>query len=161
MREQFKPDAVVGVILHKWWCNLQEFHATRSEFRRCKDSTSVHFVPSFHALCRELQPHLEREYDWQNRLALVAGILSQVKQVESDLPFARQIAGSNGSTAIVSEMRFRRLIDRDRDELYLPIVRVVRMLNGSANIYDLSRSLFYWGDPVRKQWAYEYFGSNS
>jgi len=57
----------------------------------------------------------------------------------------------------VSELRFRRLLQRERDDLYGAMIRILQKLDQTANLPDLFNSVFYWGDPVRKRWAFEYF----
>jgi len=37
------------------------------------------------------------------------------------------------------------------------MIRVIRMLKYRSNPYDLAESVFYWGDVIKKEWAYTYF----
>jgi len=37
------------------------------------------------------------------------------------------------------------------------MIRVIRLLRGEVNIYSLAESTYFWGDDVRKRWAYEYY----
>jgi CRISPR system Cascade subunit CasB len=67
---------------------------------------------------------------------------------------AKQMAGN---PPVVSELRFRRLIQRDRNDLYPAMIRAIRMLGKQVNIYDLAASTYYWGDQVKRRWAFDYF----
>jgi len=62
-----------------------------------------------------------------------------------------------GDPPMVSELRFRRLLQRDTVDIYPAMIRILRMLKGSADIHDLAGSVFFWGDNVKKRWAYAYF----
>ena len=62
-----------------------------------------------------------------------------------------------GNPPIVSELRFRRLIQRDRADLYISMIRVLRMLGNKGNLHDLAKSVYFWGDGVKRRWAFEYF----
>ena len=65
-------------------------------------------------------------------------------------------AGSD--RARVSGLRFRRLLKiSDREELYQPLIRIVRLLGGQANILSLADDIYFWGENVRKNWAYAYY----
>jgi CRISPR system Cascade subunit CasB len=37
------------------------------------------------------------------------------------------------------------------------MIRVLQMLDHTANLSDLMDSVFNWGDPVRKRWAFDYY----
>ena len=62
-----------------------------------------------------------------------------------------------GNPPVVSELRFRRLIQRDRADLYVSMIRVLRMLGNKANLHDVANSVYYWGDKVKRDWAFAYF----
>mgnify|MGYP000860977718 FL=1 len=60
--------------------------------------------------------------------------------------------------ARVSGLRFRRLLATpERDQLLSPLVRALRLTGGRANLLEIARSAFFWGDRVRKRWAYDYY----
>jgi len=66
---------------------------------------------------------------------------------------------------MVSDLRFRRLLKcRTPDELYPALRRVVGLLknhNLRADVMSLAQSVFYWGENMRKEWAYEYYATES
>lgn len=153
MINSFKKGATHTAILVRWWSNLENNKGTRAELRRCATPEKVMFQPAFPPLCRQLEPFLGKQWNWELRLASVVGLLSHVRQTTGQT-LAYQMTGNPPK---VSELRFRRLLQRERDELYGPMIRILRMLNHTANLPDLIDSIFNWGDPVRKRWAFEYF----
>ena len=153
MKDCFKKDAPATGILTRWWQGLENDKGTRAELRRCDSPEKVMFHPAFPRLCRQLEPLLREEWNWQLRLAAVVGLLSHVRQTTGQ-NLAYQMAGNPPQ---VSELRFRRLLQRDREDLYGAMIRVLQMLDHTANLPDLMSSVFYWGDFVRKHWAFDYF----
>jgi CRISPR system Cascade subunit CasB len=107
------------------------------------------FQPAFQRLCQRLKPEPQE----QRQLASVVGLLAHVRHTTGQ-KLAYQMAGN---PPVVSELRFRRLLQRDRTDLYGAMIRILRMLDHRANLPDLISSVFYWGDKVRKDWAFYYF----
>lgn len=153
MKTKFQPDSEAGKIIHEWWQSLEDNTGERAMLRRAKSADQVVMSRTFHQLCRRLQPYLQGEYNWEERIAAVTGLLSHVRGYVRQ-PLAEQMAGSPPK---VSELRFRRILQRDRGDLYKAMIRVLRMLDNKANIYDVANSVFDWGDLVKKRWAYRYF----
>ena len=153
MKNLFSKDAAATGILTHWWQNLEKDKGTRAELRRCNTPEKVMFHPTFPRLCNRLEPLLGKDWNWQIRLATVVGLLSHVRKTTGQT-LAYQMAGNPPQ---VSELRFRRLLQREQDDLYGAMIRILQMLEYSANLPDLMSSVFYWGDPVRKRWAFDYF----
>ncbi len=160
MKNQFKQDTPATGILTHWWQGLEKDKGTRAELRRCDSPEKVMFHPAFPRLCTKLKPLLEKEWNWQIRVATVIGLLSHIKQIEPNKQtLALQMANGKKieNRPIVSELRFRRLLQREHDDLYGAMIRILKMLDHTANLPDLMASVFYWGDEVRKRWAFDYF----
>ncbi|MES9856065.1 MAG: type I-E CRISPR-associated protein Cse2/CasB [Sedimenticola sp.] len=136
-------------ILIQWWQGLENNKGIRAELRRCGTPDAVIFHPAFQRLCQRLKPEPQE----QQQLARVVGLLAHVRHTTTQ-KLAYQMAGS---PPIVSELRFRRLLQRDPNDLYGAMIRILRMLDHKANLQDLISSIFYWGDNVRKAWAFDYF----
>jgi len=68
-------------------------------------------------------------------------------------------AKKEGSDQIrVSDLRFRRLLAiDDRDKLYVSVIRIVRLLNGEADIPSLADGIYWWNDKTKNAWAYDYY----
>jgi len=142
-----------------WWRGLQEPHnrGNRAELRRAATVDAVIMLPAFQRLCSGFADEFRSDFD-KTRLAAIAGLLAHVKETEAKIKIAKQMAQpTTGDARRVSELRFRRLLQRSRNDLFIPMARVIRLLDHRVNIYDLIKSVYYWGDQVKKQWAYAYF----
>lgn len=145
-------------ILVKWRSELHEPHrrGARAELRRAKTIMDVIMTPTYQRLCTRLNEELKsfNEKD-KERLAFIAGLLSHIREV-SKHKIAKNM--SIGSPSCVSELRFRRLLQHERDDrFYAAMIRIIRMLKYTANVYDLIESMYYWNDNKKKNWAYAYF----
>lgn len=160
MSVNFKPDAPLGEKLTEFWQELEEDKGARAQLRRCKTPEEVVMVPAFHRLCRHLRPLMKHEREgWEMRIAAIAGLLAHVRKLDSRKTLAEQMAEKRpgGDSPIVSELRFRRLLQRDRQDLFTALIRVLGLLDKRANPFDLARAVYYWGDKERKRWAFAYF----
>ena len=175
MSIKFAPDSALGRQLADWWLRLSKDSASRAEVKRCESASEVMLTAAFQQLCRQLQPQMHEQSHWQQKLALIAGLAAhldrhgseQVLQDHGDnlAALAKQLASDkdgrlsqrSGQRPVVSELRFRRLIQREADDLYTPLIRIIRMLGGKANLYGLAQSIYHWGDNVKKRWAFAYF----
>jgi len=156
MSVNFKADSPLGERLAEFWQELEEDKGARAQLRRCKTPEEVVMVPAFHRLCRRVRPLMKDEREgWEMRMAAIAGLLAHVRKLESRKTLAEQMA--MGDTPAVSELRFRRLLQRDRRELFGALIRMLGLLDKKANLFDLARSVYYWGDKERKRWAFAYF----
>jgi len=164
MKGRFDADTPLGKELKTWW---QELHGKldgrprtgdRAELKRAQTLTDVILLPVFQKACPRFKPYFKDEQDWNNsvdRLAAILGLLAHITTEHPESPMAFQMAGKPKPK--LSELRFRRLIQRDRAELYAAMVRVIRLLDNKANLYDLANSIYYWGDSVKRDWAFDYF----
>jgi CRISPR system Cascade subunit CasB len=153
MKGKFDADKPLGKALQKWWGDLQERSGDRAELHRAKTVEDVIILPVFQRACLRFKPFFQNEENWEFRLAAIIGLLAHVRTT-TDQTLALQMAGN---PPIVSELRFRRLIQRDRGELYVAMIRVLRMLGNNANLQDMANSVYYWGDRVKQDWAFAYF----
>ena len=116
-----------------------------------------------------LQHRLEGTY-WQNleRLALVAGVLSHIRNIDKKKEpetFTKELAelGKENNCQLEKsvKLRFQRLIQlKTPDELFLPMIRILKYLKCSTQVSYLARGLYFWGseqnDP-RKEWAIDFY----
>jgi len=156
MKSMFNSDQAFGEALLKWWDQLQDRSGDRAELRRAQTVEGVVLLPVFQRACVRFAPYFRHERDdsWQLRLAAILGLLAHVRQHNPEQSLAIQMAGN---PPVVSELRFRRLIQRDRADLYISMIRILRMLGNKANLNDLATSVYYWGDDVKRRWAFDYF----
>jgi CRISPR system Cascade subunit CasB len=153
MSVQFNRDSSLGTHLLSWWSNLAGRPGERAELRRAATVADVVMTPAFQRACAQFASHFKGEIGWEDRFAAIIGLLAHVREPSSQ-NLAEQMAGR---PPVVSELRFRRLLQRDRGDFYVAMIRVIRMLKYRANVIDLAKSVYYWGDSIKKEWAYAYF----
>ena len=154
MKGKFDADRSLGKALQRWWDDLQQHSGDRAELRRAKTVEDVILLPVFQRACARFRPFFQEEKNWEYRLAAILGLLAHIRKPTNEM-VVLQMAGK--PKPVVSELRFRRLIQRDRKELYISMIRVLRLLGNKANLHDLANSVYYWGDRVKQEWAFAYF----
>ena len=99
-----------------------------------------------------------------DRVAQLAGVLAFVRESdERSVPRAIGRASlDDGDEALVSEGRFRRLLQTQDNELMDAMRRLVRMAKGKLNVHDLSSAILDWGDGyrgdrVKRRWIFDYY----
>jgi len=169
MSVKFSPSSELGKVLTEFRLDLEDKRGARAELRRCKSVSEVMMTATFLRFCQaKLHPLMKDEQGWEERMAAIVGLIAHLKhEAESSVlnkkgdvvdQFAWQMAELvSGDRPLVSELRFRRLLQNDRADLYQSMIRILRMMKGSANLYGLAQSVFFWGDGIKKRWAYAYF----
>jgi CRISPR system Cascade subunit CasB len=165
----FSHPGARGALL-SWWSELDNARGERAAIRQCHNPLEVAFTPVFHRLKMRLEPYGTISPDQVDNLAIVAGVLSHVKENKPEdrerniqRSFAVQMASpplksGTGGKACVSGLRFRRLLKtEDRDELYQTMIRLVRLLGGSVDIVSLANGIYWWNERTKKEWAYAYY----
>ena len=147
-------------IAHQWWHGLTNERsgyprAALARIRRATTPLEVIQEPAALRLVARLQSRI-RDLD---RVATLAGTLAFVDKSD-DLPVARAVGRRtlDDDTALLSEGRFRRLLQTDAENLLDPMRRLVRMTKGKANVRDLAVAILFWGDRVKKDWIFQYYG---
>lgn len=170
VKGKFDIDTYLGKELQEWW---EELHGKgvyegkprtgdRAELKKAKTVLDVILLPAFQKSCPRFKPLFKDEQDWMqsiDRLAAILGLLAHVKNL-SEKKLALDMASPDikkQEPPVVSELRFRRLIQRDRDDLYEAMIRILRTLGNEANLHDLANSVYYWDDKVKRRWAFDYF----
>ena len=147
-------------IAYDWWRRLNPSdraqagaHRTAlARMRRAATPIEVMHEPEALRLIARLPRH-------PDRVATLAGVLAHVRESE-ERPVARAIGRStldDDQSALLSEGRFRRLLQVNDDELMEPMRRLVHMVKGRLNVRDLSAAVLYWGDDVKKRWIFDYY----
>jgi CRISPR system Cascade subunit CasB len=146
--------------LTAWWESLDDDRGGRAELRRARTAVEAAFCPAFQRLVRDLRVKPE---DAQ-RLALAAALLAWVRtnaeqgEHRPSLPHLMAEPGPGGATGKVSGLRFRRLLQaRDQQELFPLLLRVIHLIGDRAPVVALARDVYYWGDHIRENWAYDYY----
>ncbi|MBU1276444.1 MAG: type I-E CRISPR-associated protein Cse2/CasB [Proteobacteria bacterium] len=161
-----KPEQPDSAALTDWWKTLEDNPGGRACLRRSRSPDEAALCPSYHNLLRQLRAAGYAVGPRQaQKLAAVAGLAAHLKQRDPKtplpkLPLAKQMAtpAKEQDKSRVSGLRFRRLLEKqEAEDLYLPLMRVVKMLDGNCNLFDLARSVFWWNDRTRRQWASQYY----
>ena len=154
-----------ATVAHAWWQrlvrpdgpNLGQRRAALARIRRA--STPIEVMHEQEALRL-----IERLPHQQDRAAILAGVLAFVRETD-ERSVARAIGRpslDDGDRALVSEGRFRRLLQTQNDELMESMRRLVRMAKGKLNVHDLSCAILDWGDGyrgdrVKRRWIFDYY----
>jgi CRISPR system Cascade subunit CasB len=146
-------------VLHSWWRGLDEHRGDRALLRRCRSIDDVLLSEAYH----KVRNRLRREGIGfgEVQLAFTTGLLAHVRDDRSggpSLPKRMAKSPEGSDRARVSGLRFRRLLRHEtRDALYEPMVRIIRLLDRTANVRSLARELFFWKPDRRKDWARIYY----
>jgi len=165
----FSQPEVQDALL-SWWKELDTARGDRAVLRQCHNPLEVAFTPVFHRLKMRLEQSGPVSPDQMDKLAIVAGVLSHVKENKPDAyesnfqrSFAVQMARpplkwGPGKKACVSGLRFRQLLKiKDSNKLYMTMIRLVRLLGGSVDIASLANGIYWWNERTKKEWAYAYY----
>lgn len=166
MSELFSDDHRTGTVLHEWWQGLRDNKGDRAELRRCEKVVDVMAVPAYHLIYRRLLqaglPPAEHERDWNGRLPAIIALVAHIKENDGSpkaTPLAKAMsARSEGSDRPkVSPLRFRRLLElQTPDDLLAGMRRVLPLIEGDVLPRVLAQDLYWWGDKVKRRWAYAY-----
>ena len=162
----FAPDSPAGEVLADWWRRLEGDRGARAELRRARSPEEAALIPSTIDLITRLRATpVAEQSGWLVRIPIIAGLTAHLDHNAADkvltspnrdvLP--RRMASSKGDRPRVSELRFRRLLQYSRDDLYRPMIRVLAQLDRQAGLFDLADAIFWWGPQVQKAWAFAYF----
>ena len=147
-------------IAFAWWRTLTESDGPargqrRADLARMRRASTPLEVMQEPAALRLIQ-RLPRD---PNRVAALAGVLVFVRETEQRR-VARAIGQSSlddAQSALMSEGRFRRLLQVEDAGLMDAMRRLARMAKGTVNVHDLSAAILYWGDGVKKRWIFDYY----
>lgn len=150
----FRLGEKAATILENWWKDLSP--KEKAELRRCDGPAQVVFNPAYHRLLNGLR---NEGYGVDpDALALVVGLSGHIRNILPLKSFGKQMASGPDEKAQVSELRFRRLLEiKEREDLYVPLIRVLHLLAGNANFLDLADSVYGWNERTRKRWAGDYY----
>lgn len=157
-----------GAVAEAWWQDLTQAdggtklaqgwrRAVLARLRRAGVPLDVMMEPHALRLIQRLPRFSE------GRVAIVAGVLASVRK-DVDRPIVRIVGRSSlddEASAVLSENRFRRLLQTPTDDLLEPMRRLVRLAKEEANVRHLAESILYWGDVRKRQWIFDYYAASS
>ncbi|WP_157269547.1 type I-E CRISPR-associated protein Cse2/CasB [Azohydromonas aeria] len=158
MSIHFKKDDGAGKTLFEWWEKLDERRGDRAELRRAANLTDIAMQQAFQRLYARVDPQRQWKPWERDRFAAVAGLLSHLKaETDQSLPQAMSQRDEESDRNPVSPLRFRRLLEaRDMDTLFTGLRRLLPLIEHKASPMALANDVFWWGDDVKKRWAYAY-----
>ena len=139
--------------LRVWHASLEHDTGLRANLKRAKSIDEVLRVPQVYSTSLQVFGcKIDRRNDEQ--IAATLGLVAHIKKhEESNLP--QKLA--QGDPPQLNVARFQRLMQKSRHEVYVDMIRVLRLLKNEANLFDISRAMYYWGDRVKRDWMREYF----
>ena len=148
-------------IARDWWADLTtkgtgRERAALARIRRAHSPVEVVQEPAALRLLARLSGFRLNV----DRVAVLAGVLACVSESE-DVPLAKAVGPGGldaGKSAILAEGRFRRLLQSSQSDLMEQMRRVVRMNKGKASVEHLARAILFWGDRIKKEWIFDYYG---
>ncbi len=159
-----------GKIAFEWWQTLKGDPAAAEHWQQKGDpgalarlrraATPVEALAEAQAvfLARRLgaSPHTPAQLA---RIGALAHVLAHVRENDQSAPMARLLGPDrSGENAAMSPLRFQRLVAaRTPAELMRQMRSAVKLLKARANIPDLARAIYWWGDTTRIRWTYEYW----
>jgi CRISPR system Cascade subunit CasB len=152
----------LGKVLHKWWLGLEDDHASRAVLRRCATLDAVILSVAYQQFYRYMLACNAWPMDaasWQNdKLAAIAGLLVHVKEETDNSEYLSvTMYDKKNDKLLVSELRFRDLLKVEtNDDLFVSLRRALPLIDKKANIYQLANDVYFWGDKIKKDWAYSY-----
>ena len=159
-----------GSEARKWWRNLQPAAAEDGRLkgdraalaRLRRAATPIDAAQEAAAL--DLYRRLGfKSHEIERRLPsvlMVAVVLAHVRDDDCRMSVARAL-GKQNDTAVMSELRFRRLMATEgEDNLLIAGRRLVAMLGRKANVGDLAESFLDWSEKRRMRWAFDYYSAS-
>jgi CRISPR type I-E-associated protein CasB/Cse2 len=167
-------------IAKSWWSALNnKEHVDRAalaKLRRCENAVEAATVLQGLRLARKLG--CDKPGTQDARAALELAILLAHVREDDPLPLMRaagwkSFPGDKKETdapseqrPLLSELRFRRLLQTTRAERLEAFKRLVHQLKGKARVADLTDSYLNWddkvlGDKVRERWAFDYYAASA
>lgn len=153
-----------GETLQRWWQGLKDNKGDRAELRRCASVLEVVMTPAYQRIFRRLAQRGLPEDDGRPnpRLPVIVALIAQIRDTGAP-PTTMRLAEVMSQTAKdsdrprVSPQRFRNLLALDApDELLAGFRRVLPLIEGEVKPQVLAHDLYYWGDKVKRNWAYAY-----
>ena len=164
----FQADHPVYQALLRWHEELHEKHrGDRAELRRANSPLEVELTAAFHRARKRLQKAAGEVPLHDERLALVIGLSSHLKErMGSARNVAEACRSGEGERPRITPLRFRQLLEAQTPEEFYPRLRRVLPIvkqggTGGLGLRALSADLYAWGhsagrERVKRQWIYDY-----
>lgn len=154
-----------------WWWERQPYHGSTSNPRADRAGLSrLRRATVIGAMCEPATFDLLRVVAGTQRelpeVALCAAVLAAIRSdAKSGMHPARALGprpGEKESSAVMSPLRFRRLVEADTiEDRLLMFRRAVALLKGTANVRRMAGACLDWSDAVRRDWIFQYYNAAS
>lgn len=162
-------------LIWNWWKALQpsqdgKFRGDRAALAKLRRASSIMEAaaePATAELFKKLG--FERACRDLPRAALIAAVLAHIRD-DGKEKLARAIGtprGGEGTTALVSPLRLKRLIAaREPDDLLIAFRRAIAILGHTANVKDVAKQLLLWtddrtADSARTLFTFDYHNAGA
>lgn len=154
-------DSAEGHAIRSWLSHLEEHDkGGRAQLRRASSVLSAAMCQATHRLHSQLDTICQGDISGtqRERIAMACALMAHIKkQGPLAMPQAMSERQPGSERNPVSELRFRRLLDAHDDEaLFSGLRRVLPLIDGLVCPVQLTRDVLFWGDTVRRDWAYAY-----
>ncbi|MEJ2417466.1 MAG: type I-E CRISPR-associated protein Cse2/CasB [Exilibacterium sp.] len=161
-------------VIKKWHASLDRNRGHRAILRRAARVEDVLLTEAFFGFLTELSK-ASPKWRAKRRLyqsALLAGLLSHVKQHIPSKSFATQLATpkQDSTRAPVSALRFQNLQkSRTQNDFYRNMLSAIKLLDGKLNLLSMADDVLHWmdeyehgssADPQKRlavNWANDYY----
>lgn len=163
----YRLDGANSEAILSWWKSLDDNRGVRARLRRAEVPSDVMLSQEFFNFLKRMPESWSKDYHL-SASAMVAALLSHVKEHSTNHPFAAQLG--LGDPSVMHELRFKQMIkSRTPDEIYIRLLRAVRILKGKVNILSLVEGVLLWHkeysfgedqNPMRRlsvKWAHDYY----
>lgn len=158
----FTKDHRTSAILLEWWKNLENNKGDRAELRRCHNVSEIIMTPAYHRIYRWLVSVELPDEPANDRIPVLVALAAQIKNHvpsnNADIfpkALSQKVAGSDRPR--LSANRFRSILQLDApDELLTGLRRSLPLIDSVSDIRDLAHAVYYWGDKIKRRWAYAY-----
>ena len=158
-----------------WWqrtCSMEKGSPeVRAKLRRCHGRVDAAMLPQALMLGKMLVPDVGGDGEGKGfGTALdLARVLAHVKSDQREMPmravgWKRFPTGSgDDERPVLSELRFKRLLQATDGEARVEgFIRLLAIMDGTANVAEITRAFRGWGHPdgyMQKQWAFTYYNA--
>ena len=157
----------VNGICQKWWAHeisaeTGPARKTRAQLGRADSPLKALGVLAVHRLNTTLSANGFDLRQDPARLALIAVALAHVKERGPNVARAFGARAKPDDPPALSPIRFNALIRATTPEaLWRPLTRALAVIKGVANPGALAADLFYWSEPTRTRWCFDYYGETT
>lgn len=155
-----------GMIFGDWWHEALASResgrakALRSRLRRADNEVAVLAEPESQELARRLGLAAHQRWKVQAFCATIR-VLSHV-ETDSDKSAAQLFGATKGKGTEIkrslSTLRFQRIVrSANATEAATSIIRALPLIGRACHVGKLGQDLFYWSEPVRNRWCFDYF----